>query len=115
MSLLFIAAFGNSNRLEEALVWFKNIVDVKLKWRRIAEFVKTRNVKECVIRFKECREVVIRENEQNPSNDDASDDEDEDKEDGDDDGVKAIGGLADVMGLVDDVIRYRYVALRVVF
>ncbi|KAL8270519.1 hypothetical protein Esti_005556 [Eimeria stiedai] len=50
-------------RLEEAVILFRRVADPVLRWRNISNHVGNRSAKECAMRFKECRENVLKQRE----------------------------------------------------
>ena len=42
--------------LEKSIIEFKDVKDPKEKWQKIAENVPNKNMKECIARFKECKQ-----------------------------------------------------------
>ncbi|KAL8428063.1 hypothetical protein ACSSS7_007417 [Eimeria intestinalis] len=50
-------------RLEEAVILFRRVADPVLRWRNISNHVGNRTAKECAMRFKECRQNVLKQRE----------------------------------------------------
>ncbi|KAL8447512.1 hypothetical protein Emed_004300 [Eimeria media] len=54
---------AEQKRLEEAVILFRRVADPVLRWRNISNHVGSRSAKECAMRFKECRENVLKQRE----------------------------------------------------
>ncbi|KAL8439880.1 hypothetical protein Efla_000852 [Eimeria flavescens] len=52
---------SEQRKLEEAVVLFRRVADPVLRWRNISNHVGSRSTKECAVRFKVCRENVLRQ------------------------------------------------------
>eukprot|EP00439_Symbiodinium_sp_Y106_P044014 s722_g5.t1 len=75
---------GEQQLLEEGLVKFAVVCDLKEKWKAIAAHVGTRDVKACAARFKACRERALKE--QNAAEEEEEEEEEE---------AAAVEGAAD--------------------
>jgi len=59
--------------LEQALVWYRRVADATVKWKQIGAFVGTKTSRECVDRFRACRQAILEKRSKDVSNESAND------------------------------------------